>query len=283
MGRLNIGNVWRMTADIVRRHFSTFITLAAAFVLLPSVLASTLFPQFGAMPIPVPGQPQQPFPVGLFLLIGTTSLIALVSHFAIAAIAADPAEGGGRSIGEIITGVLPKIGKGLFAGAYLVVAYITVGLLIGIVLSILAAMFGAWTGLVQTRGSAAALPQGGLTTTLGWLIAAIVLPLTIWVTARLLPLLGVLLREPLTAVDSIKRAWALSRGAVGPIVGVVVLVAAVSVLTTLILEQLRHALGINAGVALLLFTIVRSAVSALIAVYYYTAVAVIYRQLTEPR
>lgn len=282
--RLNIGSVWRMTADIVRRHFSTFVTLAAAFVFLPSVLASALFPQIGAPHLPVPGQPAPPFPMLFFFLLIATILIGLIGHFSIGAIAADPAEGGGRSIGEIITGVLPKIGKGLLAGLYLLVAYVTVAIGVVILVSIISGMVGAVTGSARMSVAAARVsPPAELVATVGWLIAAFVIPLTIWVSARLLPLLGVLLREPLPAIDSIKRAWALSRGSVGPLAGLVAVVAVGSILLAILFEQLRQALGIDRGVALLLFTVVRTAVTTLIAVYYYAATAVIYRQLSERR
>ncbi len=280
--RLNIGSVWRMTADIVRRHFSVFVTLAAAFVFLPSVLASVLFPQSGAPRMPVPGQPAPPFPTLYFLLLIATILIGLIGHFSIGAIAADPAEGGGRSIGEIITGVLPKIGKGLLAGLYLLVAYVTVAIGVVILVSILSSVVGAVTGSARMSVAAAqASPPPELVATIGWLIAAFVIPLTIWVSARLLPLLGVLLREPLPAIDSIKRAWALSRGSVTPLAGLVAVVAVGSILLMVLFEQLRQALSIDRGVALLLFTAVRTAVTTLIAVYYYAATAVIYRQLAE--
>lgn len=279
--RLNIGSVWRMTVDIVRRHFNTFMTLAAAFVFLPSVLASALFPQLGVIQMPVPGQSASPFPGGLLLLLIVTMLIGLVGHFSIGAIAADPAEGGGRSIGEIITGVLPKIGKGLLVGLYLIVAYVTVGLAVGIVTSIIAAMFAAVGGSARVAVAAGGTPPMALVMAISWLIVAIVLPLTIWVSARLIPTLGVLLRESLSAIDSIKRAWALSRGSTAPLAGVVLLMAIVSVLLTIVFEQLQHALGINTGISMLFFTVVKTAVTTVIAVGYYAAVAVIYRQLSE--
>jgi len=271
-----------MTADIVRRHFSTFATLAAAFVFLPTVLASAVFPHLGAMPMPVPGQPAPSFPGGIFLLITGTTLIGLIGHFSIGAIAADPAEGGGRSIGEIITDVLPKIGRGLLAGLYLVVAYVAIGLAIVVIVSILAGMVGAVSGSARMSvASARVTPPAELVAAVGWLIAAIGLPLVIWISARLLPLLGVLLREPRSAIDSIKRAWALSSGSVVPLAGLVIVVGVASIVPTLALERLRAGLGIDTGVALLLFTVVRCAVSALIAVYYYAAAAVVYRQLSE--
>ena len=282
MVRLSIGSVWRMTADIVRRHFSTFTTLAAAFVFLPAVLGSAIFPHLGTLPMPLPGQPAPPFPGGLFLLLIGTTLIGLIGHFSIGAIAVDPAEGGGRSIGEIITVVLPKIGKGLLAGLYLVVAYVTIAFLLVILISILAGMFGAVSGSARMSvASARVAPPAELVALVGWLIAAIGLPLMIWMSARLLPLLGVLLREPLSAIDSIKRAWGLSRGSVMPIVGLLLIVGIASILPSVILERLRQGFGIDRGVELLLFTVGRCALSALIAVYYYTAAAVTYRQLAE--
>lgn len=283
MVRLNIGSVWRMTADIVSRHFSTFATLAAAFVFLPAVLASTLFPQLGVVHMPVPGQPAPPFPGGLLLLVIATMLIGLVGHFSIGAIAVDPAEGGGRSIGEIITGVLPKIGKGLLAGLYLIVAYVMVALAIGVITSILAAMFAAVSGSARLSVAAGGTAPAALVMTISWVIAAIVLPLTLWISARLLPILGVLLREPLPAIDTIKRAWALSRGSARPLAGLVLLLAIVSILLTIVFEQLRHALGIDEGVPMLLLTVAKTAISAFVAIFYYTATAVIYRQLTERR
>lgn len=284
MVRLSISNVWQITVDIVRRHFGTFTTLAAAFVFLPAVLGSALFPHLGTLPMPLPGQPAPPFPGGLLLLLIGTTLIGLVGHFSIGAIAVDPAEGGERLIGEIITGVLPKIGKGLLAGLYLVVAYITLAFILVVLVSILAGMFGAVSGSARLSvASARGAPPTELVALVGWLIAAIGLPLMVWISARLLPLLGVLLREPLPAIESIKRAWGLSRGSVMPIAGLVLIVGIASILPTIIFERLRQGLGINTGIALLLFTVGRCALLALIGVYYYTAAAVVYRQLAERR
>lgn len=282
--RLSIGSVWRMTADIVRRHFSTFSTLAAAFVLLPAVLGSALFPRVGIVHLPVAGQPAPPFPVGLFVLIAITTLIGFIGLFSIGAIAADPAEGGGRSIGEIITGVLPKIGRGVLAGLYLLVAYVTTGFLLAILLSILAMMIGSVSGLVPVPSPSASVPpSAALIALVGWLIAAVGVPLVIWVSARLLPLLGVLLRERLAAIDSIRRAWTLSRGAVLPLAGMVIAVALASIVPVVLLERVRQGLGIESGVGMLLFTVIRSAVAALVAMVYYAAAAVAYRQLSESR
>lgn len=284
MTRLNIAMVWRMTVDIVHRHFSTFVTLTAAFVFLPAVFIAVAFPQAGMFRLPVPGQAPPPFPTGLILLGVLSGLIGLVGHFSIGAIAADPVEGGGRSIGEIITGVLPKIGKGLLAGLYLLTAYLAVCLVAVVIVTILAAMFGAVSGMrtAVPAGGALAAPTGPAMLVAG-LLLVLILPLMIWATARLSPMLGVLLREPLSAFDSIKRAWTLSRGSAGPITGMLLLVAVASVVMGLLVQSIGTALGLNAGVGLLLVAIVRSAVSALIAVYYYTGTAVIYRQLVERR
>ena len=274
MTRLDLGSVWRMTTDIVGRHASIFATLAAAFVFLPAVLLSALVPQAGLMRLPVAGQPP-PHPGWLFLLIAVAGLIGLVGHFSIGAIAVDPAEGGGRSLGAIINSVLPKIGKGLLAALYLLAAYLVIMLTIILVISVIGAIYTA------TGSSGRSLPGTPPGMIVAGLIVIIVLPLGLWVTARLVPMLGVLLREPLTAAASIRRAWALSRGSAGAIVGLILLVLLVSIIVTVVLQSLRTALGLQGGVALLLFAVIQSAVSALIAVYYYTATAVIYRQLTE--
>ncbi len=284
MVRLDIAAVWRMTVDIVRRHFSTFVTLTAAFVFLPAVFLAVAFPEAGVFRLPVPGQAPPPFPAGLILLGLLSGLVGLVGHFSIGAIAADPAEGGGRSLGQIIAAVLPKIGKGLIAGLYLLLAYLALCFVAVVIVTILAAMFGAVGGMRTSVPPGGVLPAPTASAMMvGGLLLVIVLPLMIWATARLSPMLGVLLREPLSAFDSIKRAWALSRGSALPIAGMLLLVGVASLLVGLVVQGIGSALGLNAGVALLLVVVARSAVSALIAVYYYTATAVIYRQLVERR
>lgn len=284
MTRLDIAMVWRVTADIVHRHFSTFVTLTAAFAFLPSVFLAVAFPQAGVFRLPVPGQAPPPFPTGLILLGVLSGLVGLVGHFSIGAIAADPSEGGGRSLGQIIVGVLPKIGKGLLAGLYLLVVYLAVCFVAAVIIIVFAAMSGAVSGMPTAVPPGGALPAPtGPAIMVGGLLLVIIVPLMIWAAARLSPMLGVLLREPLSAFDSIKRAWTLSRGSAVPITGMLLLVGVASLVVGILVQSIGTALGLNAGVGLLLVVVVRSAVSALIAVYYYTGTAVIYRQLVEQR
>jgi len=266
---LNLAATWRLTRDLVKRHFGVFATLSAAFVFLPSALLTLLMPAKLAARLPDPAHPVA-LPPGVGLASIIVLLLGLIAWFVIAAIAADPAEGGGRSVAATLRSVLPAIGRALIAGLVLFAGAFCAVFVLLLIGGIVVAIAGVGTGTAAiAAANGLAGPVGNLA-----LIAAI------WATARLLPLPGVLLREQLGPIAAIWRALALSRGSTARIVAIPIAVAVVVSLAQLVLTGAARLLGLPGaafGVVL-----ARDAAIALVSVYYYAASGIVYRQLAVP-
>ena len=263
------------TIAMVHRHFAVFATVSAAFYFVPSVAFGLLFPLAGRAPDPA--HPVHVPPV-FWLVALVLGLVALVAGFTIAAIAADPAEGGGRTLGATMAGVMPRIGKALAAGLILAAGYF--------ILCFAAAFIFVIVAVIVAVGSGSAAkpptidPAMIMTITGGFIVA--LLPPFFWLYGRLTPLLGVLLREALTPGDSIRRAWALSRGNGWRIAGLQLIIflpeMAAQGLAWGFLRSAGAAPGDALGVAAL---VVRTAVIAWLLLYHYAGMAIVYRRLAE--
>ncbi len=267
--------IWGETRAIVARHLGVFVTLAAACQFLPTVAMRLLAPQVATMPSLTPGAAPPPaIPASMWLVLLGITLVQYVGLFTIAAITSDPREGGGRTIGETIAAALPAFGKFLLALVLFAVAYLVFSLVAGIVLAILAIVFGATGGM--TRTSAGTVDPQMIAGLVG-LIIAVVLPLVTWVMARLSPLVGVYLREDAGVVAGIRRAWSLSRGSTWSVVLLLLLFLLLSGLAAAI----QFGLG-SGGVIGILGTLVAAAISAILFVYFSAAIGVIYGQVATP-
>ncbi len=277
MSGLDLGAVRRDTTAVVHRHFAIFATLVAAFAFLPRLILLIAFPGGGRMPNFVHPAPQ---PAGYLWATLVATLIGLISAFTIAAIAADPAEGGGRPIGATIVAILPKIGKAFVALLWLAVAYVLGVLAIGIVaiivsVIVIAANVGGATPMAAATPATTGLIVFGL--------VALLLPVIFWLYARLTPLLGFLLREPISAFAAIKRAWRLSRGSTWRIVLIWLLFFAALLPIQIAGWMIAGpavpgiVLEVPGFVALALST----AAIAGLSMYFYAACGIIYRQLAD--
>ncbi len=269
MQRLDLGLFWRDLLAIVRRHFAVFATLGAAFIFLPSVVIGFAFPDAATPHMPDPSHPQQ-LSLLFWVMAAGLGLVTLLGYFSIGAITADPNEGGGRSIGATIAGVVPKIGKMLVVILWLCLAELAVIIVVAIVAVIIGIVAGV-SGAKLSPGTSAPM-------LIGFGVFVLALPPIFWVMTRLAPLLGVLLREPISAYASIKRAWQLSRGSAWRIFILLLATMIVSLAVQLVLLAIARAIGTAPAFP---FIVIRSAFNTWLAVYLAAGYGVLYRQLAE--
>ena len=273
--RLTVSELWHGTIAVVQRHFSSFAVIAAVTVLLPSLLGRLLFTELFEMA--AMGKPMKALPSGYWLYMLVYILATLVGMFSISAVAADADEGGGQTMGAIVRGVLLAIGKAFLAGLLFMAVYgaaiIVVAVVIGIVVG------GA---ALVTSGGMAAGNTGSKTFAIVMivLLTAVIFPLVIWASARLAPLTGVYLREPVGVVAGVKRAWALSKGSAWTIFKLVLVVAVLGFAPSAFQLGLVR-MGFIGGVGGFLAAAAMGAVGALLFVYQAAGLGILYRRLAE--
>ena len=201
MAGLTLADLWRETRAVVARHRNVLLTLGAATVFLPNAALRLLAPDMAG-----PGfDPTKPVvvPPGFWLLMVTVIMLQLVGVFAIGAITADSHEGGGRTLGRILGDAVPSLGRFLLALIVFFGVYFVGSIIFGLVLAIFVSA-GVPLGISGGPGA------GPAPMAFAALILAIFIPLGVWLWARLVPLVGVYLREPVGVIAGIRRAWKLS-------------------------------------------------------------------------
>ena len=275
--RISIDGIARETQAQVRAHFSAFATLTAAFVFLPSILFGLLLPaKAQAFQMPVPGQmPHFPpwfWPTALIGIL-LQSLVTLT----IAAIAGDPARPAHETVGATLARMLPALVRYLGGLVLLVIGYFLIGVPVMLVIAL---MVGAVS--VAGGGAAAANPQQ-----LAGALALVLLPVLLWLGARLSPMAGVFAVERAAPYTGLRRAWALSDGAGWRIALLIIVFSLAAILVALVVQGLGAALGSGAalagagGLAKIIVVTVSAAVNALLFILFSAGLGVLYRQLRE--
>jgi hypothetical protein len=273
MTRISVGGVWDEMLAVAGRHFGVFATLMAAFAFLPTLTVGLAFPEILSMKPGTFGTPPE-LPPGFGLTIVVLAVLQFVGLFGIIAIAADPAEGGGKSVGETMRDALPAIGKFLLA-----LLVVWVGLL---VLVLVIALAG---GLLLGISGSGSDQSHAMTLAIG--IAGFVIAVAVWIGARLTALPGVLLREGIGPVDSLKRALALSQGATGTLLLLTLIYFLASVIAVLLAQGLAAAFGLvgtvagNTRIGTTIAQVASAGFGAWLSIYYGTALGVVYRQLAN--
>ena len=278
MVRLSIDRLARETASEVRAHAAAFGTLTAAFVFLPGLAFGLLSPNdAAAFRVPAPGQlPHFPPWFWPSLLVGV--ILQSLVQLTIAAIAADPARPAHETVGRTLARMMPALARYLGALLLLFVGYLLLSIPIGLLIAIV--------------GGAARMAGGGdpagaarsMQALLGLVLLALV-PVLLWVAARLSPLTGVFAVEGAAPTGGIRRAWALSRGSGLKIAFLIVILSFAAILAAVSVQGLAAAFGATASVAgapglgTLLVKCASSAVSAVLFVYFAAGLGVLYRQL----
>lgn len=276
MARITIDGVWRETIAETRAHFAAFATLTAAFIFLPALLLGAALPR---MPIPTTITPatMPPFHARVFVAILAIIALQSIGMLTIVAIAGDSARSPHETVGQTLARVLPGVLRYFGALLLLLVGYFIIAIPISIVLGVLFAGLGA-AGM-KANAAGANMAVG--------LALLVILPMLLWLGARLSPMAGVFSIEAASPMRGIRRAWTLSAGS-GWRIMLVIVVFSLAVLAVLFVTQgLAAALGVAAtlagahSVGAIVFVVVTSVLNALISILFMVALGVIYRQLRK--
>jgi hypothetical protein len=206
----------------------------------------------------------------------TIGLLSFVATFAIIAMTINGDRSPSRTIGDTLRGLgkpaLKLIGAGLL---------IYVALFVAVFVAIFALVL---VGALITTVTGAKLDPESIPLAIGFMVI-VFLPL-LWAACRLMPLLGVFVDPavaPIGVIAGIRRAWALSRGHLGTIIGVSLLYWLAAIVVALPFFIAIYGLNIMAGPPLprLLFFAVIAPFSLVVSLYGAVATGVIYRQLTD--
>lgn len=209
---VSMGNVWDRTAEFLSDNLGTILPVALLAIFVPSVVSSNL------------SELQQGAPPALSVGLGAASLVlALITFWgqlAITALAIDPAQGRDAT----------RVATRRYLPALLVMVILLVALFLTVIpLAIILAVGGMdFTGVQP--GSMPEVPES-----VGMWVAIyllILLPVTLWLFARLAVVLPVIVGEQLM-IGAIPRSWRLTRGLALKIVGVLILYIIVSLVATL--------------------------------------------------
>lgn len=274
MARITIDSVWRETLAETRAHFAAFATLIAAFVSLPALLFGAALPptpQFQSFtPGTMPHFPGWFFPVALLLLV-----LSSIASLTVIAIVADPARPAHETVGKTLVRVLPGVVRYLGALIVLGIAYFIILIPVALVIALIAAASGV-TGIQANSASFGPL---------GLLLLLAIIPLFLWLMARLSPMPGVFAVESAGPITGIRRAWVLSDRSGWRIVALILVASVAVIVVTLVTQALAAALGVAATVAgahsigSVLFQVVSAVLNGLVTILLTVALGVIYHQL----
>lgn len=206
MATLRMGTVWDRTVDVLQGRTGILATIAALYVFLPNVVNAVVSAWAQA-------DPSMKLVSGIVTLV--TSLLLLVGLLAITSVASDPAVDRGRATSLALGRFGAALGIILLVALAAMLAFIPAGILF------------AGAGM---RMNAAGQPDftqasGGMLA-LGSLLALVAMIAGLIVSAKLSPLLAVIVNERL-GLGAIGRAWRLTRGSTARLVGVILLYAIV--------------------------------------------------------
>ncbi len=266
MAKLSITTAWNETAAFVGREARLLFPLAFMLVALPVAAMGLVMPT-PASPNELPGG-------GLWLLALPVALIAsTIGNIAISHLALKP----GASVGE-------GIARGAARCAMLIVAVILLGLVAMLSFFIVAtivmllvpgAMAGAQSGVPTPALATATL-----------LMVALILPLIVFLTARLLVMTPAAAAEEGGPIRLIQRSWALTAGHTWKLIGFILLVfitvgvlgAAIEAVVGLVAALLVGPLA-PGSLSALIVIVAMAGVNTVIGAYLATLIARIYAQL----
>jgi hypothetical protein len=209
---ISMGSVWDRTAEFLSDNLGTILPIALLGIFVPAVITGN-FAELrpGAAP-------------GLAMGLGLGSLaLALVTFWgqlAITALTLDP------SHGRAATGVATR----RFPAALLVMVVV---LIAGLAASIPVGVILAASGVDVAAMAQESMPEiPAAAATAVALYVLILLPVMLWLVARLAELLPVIVGEG-QALGAIARSWRLTRGVALKIAGVIILYAVVSIVANL--------------------------------------------------
>ncbi|CAN5449559.1 hypothetical protein BH10PSE12_BH10PSE12_24310 [soil metagenome] len=258
MTALSIGKAWEETVAFVKREGQLLFPVGLLFLAIPFAILMQMIPA-GYMHVTPGGAAKLPaLPGSVQIAIVVTVIITLIGTLALYALALKP----GISVAEAIRLGVRRLP--VLVGASALVA---LGYLIAVV--ILSAFAG---GLALALGPNVAV----------MLVLVVVLPLMIFVAARLMMLNAIVIDSDMGVIASLKASWALTTGKVWRLLGFLVVVV---MLTTILQMAVQAVFGVIGGLiggaetAQASADIAVAACSGVIQVYFLVMTARIYRQL----
>lgn len=265
---VRIGTVWDSAVEAVRGRAGMIAPIAAFALFLPSVI-QTAITSFWARPWGV--APSVGGSLTIMLVSIGLMLLTLWGALAITAITNDPSVTGADAGRRASARLLPLVG----VTVALAVAF---GLLI-VPLAVLFVAAGVDVAAMATPGYRPELGGGAVVAMLLYML--LLLGLFIWLVARLLPLVPVVLHERL-GLGAIGRAFRLTRGAGAKLVGVFILYVVVLGVATFAVQSVvglifRLILGAdNIATAQFLGGVAGAVVSTVFSVLSYAFVSRLY-------
>ncbi|MDP8994420.1 MAG: glycerophosphoryl diester phosphodiesterase membrane domain-containing protein [Pseudomonadota bacterium] len=261
---LSLGEAWNETAQFVKREAGLLFPLALLLIALPIAIVGAISP-----PQPPPGQLP---PLGLWTaLLPVAFLLGMIGNIAISYLALRPNTSVGEALSRGLKRLLPLVGAVLL----LMLGF----LLLAVVLAtIVAALAGGVGGPQPGPGASAAMA----------ILFVIMLPIMVYLAARLLLTTAVAAAEEAGPIGLIRRSWQLTGGHVWTVIGFILLMA-IAVLVVML------AVGLVAGSLIVLLAgqpqpgslsaflmlLVSAALNTVITVYVTSMVARIYAQLAR--
>lgn len=259
MKSLSISTAWEETTAFVKREGHLLFPVALLFLALPGAALEIALPG-GMREIRVAGDMKAatPIPPGLIPGILLVGLLALTGALAIYALALRP----GISVAEALGLALRRL-------PVLVGAMLLIGL-----------GFGGAVIIASVIGSIAAMGAGKSAGVA--LMVALLLPVVLFVSVRLLLLNAVVLNEPAGSIEAIRRGWRLTTGHFARLAGFLAALLLLMLVVQLVSQMLFGLAGIMLGgsaLATLFAGLAVAAVNALVQVYFLVMTCRIYRQL----
>lgn len=258
MAGLSIGKAWEESVAFVRREGQLLFPVALLFLAVPFAVILQMIPA-DYMHIE-PGQTASlpTLPLSVKLGLAAAIVIGFVGTLTLYALALKP----GISVGEALRLGVRRLPVLAGAMALVVIAY----LFAVVVLSLLAGM------LALAIGSAVAVT----------LALVILIPALIFVATRLVLINAVVVDRPVSAIDGLKQAWALTASQIWRLIffmAVLVLLGTVAQMAVQILFGVIGGLLGGADAARAASDIAVAAATAVIQLYFLVMIARIYRQL----
>lgn len=175
MERLNLSALWTETRASFAANRGIYLTLGAAFILLPGLLFQVLTRDM------VPAGSMRPPPDRLLPFALGVVAVVLLQFFAVLPVTRTVLAGGGVRVGDLLAEAARRIP--VFLGAIVLLGLI--GAVAGFVIG--AALFG----IGRVAGGASGARAAGVA------LVLVLLPVIIWVNARLLTLTPVIVAEGL--------------------------------------------------------------------------------------
>jgi hypothetical protein len=209
---ISMGTVWDRTAEFLSDNLGTILPIALTAIFVPAAISGSLTElRHGAAP---------GFAAGLSLASLLLAVVTFWGQLAITALALDP------SLGR---GAVPAATRRLPAGLLVMIVLLLAALLLALPMGIILGLNGVDFSTATPGAMPAVPPAASL-----WVVlyVLVLLPVTLWLAARLAVVLPALVGERL-ALGAIPRSWRLTRGAALKIAGVLILYGVVATVASL--------------------------------------------------